>query len=853
MELIESFLSEADELLTRINEEVLALEGDPQDQERLNTVYRTAHTLKGSANLYGYSGIALLTHFLESLLDELRDGLQRMDAAFTDLLLESFDQVRFLVRGIESGQDDPQPESDLLHRLREAVRTELVRIETKKPSMSRTLEPELDAAPLELGAWLAEFRAYGKGAPQIDKEKPLYRFLEETAPSPGTVSPGPRWEHELQQLKELGYELKRKRKCGTAKEKLQGMIERLRRLAGSPEHSESGEAALRLLLAVPILLEQFLERIESDAMLPGWWNDVWAEWSKEAEGLTEELSDGPSLDMVLDVWDLYSDHMSSLPAQGELLLPSSMEEADLQSAYAEVAAATSPPAPAPVPVLRQAAVPKASPTDPAIARRLVIEQIRFLAPRGKPIIERWELARRILVRCAALIGDDQLQDLAVKPAPDMAKLMMTVKPYNEYEESLWTENELASPLQAGWADGRDRAMERKETRATGDGHDQDRTIRIEQGKIDSLMELIGELAVAKNAFPYLIAKMKDHELAGAMKEKVAMLDRIAKELQDTILEVRMLPLSSVFYKFTRFVRDMAKQSNKQVKLEISGEETTLDKTLVEELSEPLLHLVRNAIDHGIESAEERKLAGKPLVGELLLRGWREGNKVWVEIRDDGRGIDTDRIRQQLLKQGQLPKEEVNSLSYDDLLSYIFRAGFTTADGLTSTSGRGVGMDAAVSSVRHMQGQLHVVSTPGEGTCIRIELPMTLTMTQVLQVVVDGRLYGIPLDQIDFTVRPRPQDIHQLQGTRVLKLADGIVPLISLRERFNARSEGDGSVTSYTAIMKSGVGLMVDGLRGQQEVVIKPLDPALKKLNYLSGAAILGDGSVLLILKGEGFS
>jgi two-component system chemotaxis sensor kinase CheA len=863
MDLIRSFLAEADELLSAINEQILELESDPSRVERVNEIYRAAHTLKGSANLYGFSGIAVVTHLLESLLGEIREGLLTPGASLTDLLLEGFDQVRTQVKRIASGAEDPQADPDLLYRLNQHVHME----SGLPPVMDAAAgePPRFNGTPEE---WLDEVRSciqqYVRGEGRTVPPIELLGSFPSAGGKQAYGGAGLSAEERISlvgEIKKSAANLQRRRRSTVQlQDKLAELRESLLQICKQLSAWQGEHDGLPQLLSVVALLEAYAADPSAGAgALPGWWHDLWNRWSEGLECWLLDKPDDTSGDLMLDLWELCSPGYDTGPvAPGKLLMPE-VEESDwlgeeLSLAGEEVAAATIPS------VYEKLWEPPANTIDTAMTRRLIVEQLHFYAPKGRPLAERWELARRILKKCAALICDERLEALADQPYVDIFELKSKIGEYADPNTVLPLDTDYVSGdhellFEAGSIAAAPSAKlkESKGQEPPNDLADHDKIVRIGQGKIDRLMELIGELVIAKNAFPYLLSQLPDRQLARAFNEKYSALDRIAKELQDAIIEVRMLPLSTVFAKFNRFVRDLAKQSGRKVRLSIIGEDTTLDKNLVDALSEPLIHLVRNAIDHGIEPEEERLREGKPPEGQLCLQAWREGNKVIVEVSDDGRGIDTDKIRSKISQLRLISEEEAVRLSSEEVLSYIFRAGFTTADGVTPLSGRGVGMDAVQMNVQAMQGNMTIHSEPGEGTTVRIELPLTLTMTQVLQVVVRDRLYGIPLDQIRQTMRTGSEEIRNLQGKPVMMLAGEVIPIMPLRSFLGLADNGHKEVHGYMVVLNNGVSLQVDAFRGQQEVVIKPLDPALRHLTYLTGASILGDGTVLLILNGEGIS
>ncbi len=863
-----SFLREVDELLNAIGDHVLALERRPDDAENVDHVFRAAHTLKGSANLYDYGGIAILTHLLESVLDDLRGGARVADAALIDILLESFDQVRSLAERIGDGEEDPQSEPELLHRLGRFLSSR--EREESRPALFSQ----------RAGDWADAARGFMDGGKDGDA---FVHFVPTLTSADADAAQLNRYQ--ARQLKAaaggIGEASARRFDDAGLPELLREAAAKLGRMS---EKAPNRPAFLLFMQFVIVctLLESYARRHGASSPRPHWWSDVCDAVKGEAESWASGAAPARFSDVVLDVWELCKPREAAKPEFGTLLAPPTLES---PFSGEEEAAATSALALEPLRPLRPA--DGAAPSDLAqLAGRLVVEQLHFLAPKGRPLIERWELARTLLRRCAEALGDDGLLALAAMPAPDLAALNERANRY--VEGTAQSENGPAAPAPRlaaspergaapvrGTAEGASAAEAvsgAASSAAFGSAapspapapsspafasaaSEADQIIRVETGKVERLMELIGELAVARNAFPFMIGKLRSPNdaltVAAELKEKYAVLDRITRDLQDAIVDIRMLPVSFVFNKFHRFVRDMARQSGKRIRLAFEGEETTLDKTLVEAISDPLIHLIRNAIDHGIEPAEARERAGKPPEGLLRISAFREGNRVVLEVYDDGAGVDTDRIRDKLRAAGELPEERLASMTPQELVACVFRSGFSTAEEVTTLSGRGIGMDAVKRSIHRLQGDVGIQSERGAGTTVRIELPLTLSMTHILQVSAGDNAYGIPLEQIEETLRASAGDVRTMQGEPVVVLRDTVYPIVDLRT-YLALPEADSASAdaSYLVILGSGVALRVDGLAGQQEVVVKPPEDCFKHLSYLAGASILGDGTVLLILNGN---
>ena len=394
-----------------------------------------------------------------------------------------------------------------------------------------------------------------------------------------------------------------------------------------------------------------------------------------------------------------------------------------------------------------------------------------------------------------------------------------------------------------------------------------KSIRVDAEKIDALMNQVGELVVDRSYFFQLFNEMR--ELQQYLKEKIGVnqkdlkniraftyrlseaisgLGRTSNELQEGVMKMRMLPISHIFKRYPRLVHDLTRNIDKKVNLVLKGEETELDKMIVEELSDPMIHIIRNAIDHGLETVEERKRLGKPEAGKLVLEAYQESNHIIVEISDDGRGIDLEKIREIALKRGICTQDELERMSQRELMNLILTAGFSTAKKITNTSGRGVGMDVVKRNIEKINGTLEIDSQPGKGTRMRLKIPLTLAIIHALMVRVGSDIYTIPLANVDETVRINQEDTSTAEGVEIIYLRGTALPIFRLSKLFKVR--GDEDDKSFVVIVSTNgqrIGFVVDELVGQQEVVIKPLADYVQDKSGFSGATIIGDGHISLIL------
>jgi len=378
-------------------------------------------------------------------------------------------------------------------------------------------------------------------------------------------------------------------------------------------------------------------------------------------------------------------------------------------------------------------------------------------------------------------------------------------------------------------------------------------LRVEAGRIDNVLNLVGELIIGKSMLQQALnefgKRYPKELLRGKFADAMAFQARVLNDLQRSVMKIRMVPVDQLFRRFPRMVRDVARQCGREVDLELSGQETDLDKGILDAIAEPLTHLVRNAVSHGIEPAEQRRAQGKSPRGKIRLHAYHQGNQVVVEISDDGRGIDAQKIRSKAIDLGMTTAEEASRLSEAETLDLIFRPGFSTAEEVTEVSGRGVGMDVVQSVLQRLKATIHVETHLGQGTTFRLKLPLTLAIIKALMFWVEQRLYAIPLNAVSQIARTRESEVHQVDNYEVLQLRNQVLPLLRLG-RPSAPDADRKLCKLFVLVITVGekkYGLIVDALEGEEELVIKGLDDQTFSTDLVNGASILGDGKVVLIL------
>ena len=383
---------------------------------------------------------------------------------------------------------------------------------------------------------------------------------------------------------------------------------------------------------------------------------------------------------------------------------------------------------------------------------------------------------------------------------------------------------------------------------------QEQTIRVEVKRLDHLMNLIGELVLGKNRLLKIYDDVEERyegeKFLEELNQVVSSLSLVTTDIQLAVMKTRMLPIAKVFNKFPRMIRDLSRDLGKQIDLEISGEETELDKSIVEEIGDPLVHIIRNSCDHGIEDPETRKAMGKPEKGLVQLKAYNEGNHIVVEIVDDGKGLDADMLKSKSIEKGIITEREADAMSEKEAFGLIFRPGFSTAAKVTNVSGRGVGMDVVKTNIEKLNGIIDIESEVGKGTVMKLKIPLTLAIIQSLLVGTQEEFYAIPLASVLETVRVPIDDIYTIDGKNVLRLRDEVLSLVRLSDVFGVNKVFDGGDQTYVVIIgvaEAKLGIIVDTLVGQEEIVIKSMGDYLQNIPGIAGATIRGDGRVTLII------
>lgn len=796
-ELLDQFILEARECLEMIGQRLLDVEREPDNRELLNDLFRSVHTLKGNCGLFEFKALERVVHAGEDLLDRVRNGTLAYNDHIADALLEAMDYTSELVDMIaaEGG-----------------------------------LSPSVDERSTQLAG---DLRRHLDGPP--------------TDPAPGTVpASAPEGTADSRPPQAAGHTASAAVAAATA---VTDLIAANAWLARLPEEQlAAGGVALRY-------------RPEPECFFKG--EDPWHHvqltpglQSLNVQPLTP-WPDAGSFDCYacnLDIV-LFSDAPKAYVEEHFRYVPEQVEIVEVE------------------PATPKAAVPTVDPAVAAVRNRRVAQLWRdqqLLLARPGLAAGTVVAVRRVLdhLLASGAFGADAgaLRDSLAQVPDGAAPLAQWAA---QHLPGAGASAEAAGPA-AGGAAGAPAAaaggggglIAPMEPRRGGGGGSESgsdagqKVLKVAQDKIDRLMDLIGEMVVAKNALPYLAARAEgvfgQRELAREIKAQYSVINRIAEDMQHAIMQVRMLPVGTVFQRFGRLVRDISKKLGKDVQLVIEGEDTEADKNVIEPLADPLIHILRNSLDHGIEMPEVRKKNGKPAQGTLKVSARQEGDRVILDISDDGAGIDTDRVRAKAVERGLIPEDRAALLTEHEAVQLVFLPGFSTAESISDLSGRGVGMDVVRSAIERINGTVELTSERGKGTLIRMALPLSMAVTNVMMIEAGGRRFGVPMDLIVETVRVQAEDIHHFKSSQTTVLRGRIVPLRSLHEllALDADPRVNSANEHAVLVVRMGnetIGLLVDDFHGTSDIILKPLEGVLSGITGFAGTALMGDGSVLMIL------
>ncbi|MBO4299971.1 MAG: Hpt domain-containing protein [Desulfovibrio sp.] len=781
---LKDFVDESNELIENLTNGLLDLEENPVGRDELvNDLFRFFHNMKGNSGIIGYNELNALTHEAETLLNNVRQGKLTPTHELIDLLLLVVDVMEGLVQHIDVSSGQASP------------------FETG--SVINQLKAALAGGPIALPAELLATQS------EQSQESPAEPDVQEAAPAPTvdvvtpTIIPVGAENDDTEAFRV------------TVLQQFEIIHAALETLKKDSSHKDSIDAIHRCLVAV-----------KNSCGFMGF--DEIKVYAERTAGIVDQgRNSGIDFGLMIDL--LEQEVAIIRDMIDKVLSPdaaATRESANTSDAAAP-AATTTPVTPKPAPVAKPAAATAEQPAKPQT---------------NAPAAEAQESAKpSATTKTTAPAAAKPAAPAPVKPvapAPAKPAAPTSAKP---------TAPAAAKPATPAPA----------KPAAQTEAHKSSSTIRVDHERLDHLMNLIGELIINRNRYTLIARSLEDtsrdvdvSRVAQDLSETTYAMARISDDLQDTIMKVRMVPVSSVFSRFPRLVRDLSRKSGKEVELIMEGEETELDKSVVEVIGDPLVHLIRNSVDHGIESEEDRKAAGKPAKGTVTLRAFHKGNSVAIEIEDDGKGIDPAKMREVAIRKGIITQEEAAQLDDRESLELIFAPGFSSAEKITDISGRGVGMDVVRTNIKNLKGSVNTYSEVGKGTRFTLSLPLTLAIIDALMVNVSGQMYAIPLDAVSETTKIESERLTDVKGRKAVTLRGEVLGIVELSEMLDLpRAETMPEVLSMVVIHDNErrLGLVVDRLLERQEIVIKPLGSYLGDLKGISGATILGDGSVILIL------
>lgn len=703
---LEIFIDESNEHLQNLNTQILNLESDPENMDTINEIFRAAHSLKGMAGTMGYKRMQTLTHDMENVFSEVRNGNIKVSPHMVDILFQCLDALDEYVNNVKESADEGTNENEPLIRQLNAV--------------LNGSDKAQESAPAETKEKTAET---GDGRKWLD------------------IKLDSAQQHVIKAASEQG-----KNVYG---------------LTVTVQESCILKAARAFLVF------------------------------KAVEELGEIIVSNPS---AQDVEDEKFDLDFSLIV---------VSDGDLEA-------------------LKNAAV-NVSEIASVVGEAIVLENMML---------------------------KDKYEDTAHEPEPQPHP---QAAPETAAEQTMAPGQTTAPAVEHTTAPAAETASKAAAPKA-GDKKQTpgkpvvNRTVRVDIEKLDVLMNLVSELIIAKNSLVSVSNQVQGQNQS--VNEQIEYLENVTTNLHESVMKVRMVPIESVVSKFPRMIRDLSKKLDKKMELYMTGEETELDRTVVDEIGDPLMHLLRNSADHGLESAELRAQRGKPAVGSIFLDAYQDGNNVVIEVRDDGNGIDVEAVKSKALERGAITPEQAANMTDKEIIDLLFLPSFSTAKKVTDVSGRGVGLDVVKSKIEALSGEVEVKSKLGEGSTWTIRLPLTLAIIQALMVVVGGEKYAISLGTIQTIEDIAPEDIKLVQNKEVIHLRGSVIPLIRLSNVLDVESTKSPEEHLMVVIVKKGdklAGLVIDDMIGQQEIVIKSLGKYIKQCKFISGATILGDGEVALIL------
>lgn len=784
-ELLQDFFAEAEQQVENLESNILVIENDPNNHDSIDEIFRAAHTLKGGSATVEMTELSTFCHDVEDLLDALRGGTASVTEPIVDVLLTSIDTIKAMLEARKNGSVYQENVSPLVEKIQSYIPAKGAK---KKPSAAAPSTPAPAAAPVA--------------------KKPV-------APAPQPAAPGM---PPLPPLSDSDYsELKQATPEGQKLWSVNVTFDE-----SNPMNSVGGIQVFAALKGISSVLKTIpdFESLYEDTF----YSQVVYYIATDAK--QEDIEDAAFLDDVTLAAD-------AREVSGASSFDLSASEVVTKAAVAPVTPAPEAPKPAPAPVSAPVVAAAPAPAAEETSAAVVEEQKTESSQAQKPAAQQSQ-AHKVSQTGSILRVDSRRVDILMNL---VSETVITKAAFNQIglhtadlQVQLQTLNNSFKEKQHHLFEDVPKYIE-----------DVQKGVPVKEVR-QKLSEEYGSLSTWFDSFE------NDFKLTSSkLRSSTQNLGRIASELQEGVMKIRMVPIGTIFNRFPRVVRDLSRDLGRKVNLVIEGEETELDKTVVDDLLDPIMHCVRNSVDHGIETPDERVKFGKDETGTLTLRASNEGNMIIIDIIDDGEGIDVDKVRQKAINKGLISPNKV--LSNQEAYNLIFMPGFSTSDKISNVSGRGVGLDVVKTMVEKLKGSISIVSERHKGSKFSIRLPLTLAIIQGLLVRVGKEVYSIPIANVIESQRVKKSSINTIDSYEVLNVRNEVISILRLNRLFNIKdiSNNDYCFIVIVGSQEKKIGVMVDALVGEEDVVIKPLRDQFTASPGIAGASILGDGSVSLII------
>jgi len=863
--LLEQFILESRDFLLAIGDSLISLEKEPDNEALMNELFRYVHTLKGNSGLFDFPDMTKVLHAAEDLMDSVRHGSVKYSEHTADILLEVTDFISFLIGEIEVSEqlssDHVIPASELTKKIR-LCRDGPITSSVENTDLTKVSSVYHDDEYAFISSDILNDLSIEKSTTiwtHANESKHLY--IIKYSPDEGCFFNGEDPFHLVRYMPQVFYfsVLPRKKsvidetydcyQCVTDFYILTDLpyneiIEYFRYI---PEQVFIKQVAINSLIRIP-------ENTEIEV---------------ETLGIHSELNERLMSDDLFSLHDFALTQSKIISNERLFLilrwllvvLESDMEHRELCDRIIDaiISGGCVSLVDSHVFNIQYSTVDKIF-TEKSVNNELIKSVI--LAQKQILLLvesEEW-VDGRVMSVAATLAGcfsGDEDYLLAIDRLLKKSILNKSIDGFISWLAPLLDESISIAPKND---DSNEQTVFSANQKKSEEEMGGNKVLKVDQIKIDRLMDLIGEMVVAKNALPYLANRAENvfgiRELSREIKSQFAVINRISEEMQDAIMQIRMMPVSTIFQRFPRLIRDISKKLAKEVVLSLEGEDTEADKNIIEKLADPLIHIIRNSLDHGIELPDARVKAGKSPKGKLSIKATQEGDHVTIEIADDGRGIDPAVIKQKAYEKGVITEEELMSITDKEAIYLIFAPGFSTADTISDLSGRGVGMDVVKNTIQKIGGTVLLDSQVGVGTKLKLILPLSLAVSNVMIITSSNQHFGFPIDSLIETVRLPRSDIHSIKHQKTTILRNKVIPLYVLNDllMLPAAPVLNSDDEYAVLIVKNGneqIGLLVDDFKEVVDVILKPLPGDLGALTCYSGTALLGDGSVLMVLNPKG--